>query len=124
MAVKHKAKQAPKPQQTFPQNVGADTAPLYYTDGAISIGAENGIISVDLGAKIVINKMDGTVTPKIMVIARLRMTPQTALALQKNIDLALGYHKKDLIARRNQRLAQARPAKNSGKTEEESATAH
>ena len=66
-----------------------DTAPFVYFDIAPSHGIMGGAIQIELAARILNPKPDGTVEVKFVTTGRLRCSPIAAANLRNAIDAAL-----------------------------------
>jgi hypothetical protein len=80
-----------KPLDKAPLMKNALAAPFVYFDGAPSMGVQNGVIELELCARAVMPKADGTVYADMVCVAHLRCTLAAAAnlrdALTRTLDM-------------------------------------
>jgi len=77
----------------IPTNVSAyangSTAPFIYFDGVVCHGALNGVVEIELAARIMIPTPNGGVEIKFVPTGRLRCSPAAAENLRLSIEIAV-----------------------------------
>jgi hypothetical protein len=81
---------------TTPLLRNAATAPMVYFDNAPVFGSFSGNIEIELAARMLMPKPDGTVTADMGCTAHLRCSPQAATILIEALQKALSMHKQGL----------------------------
>lgn len=76
----------------------ASAAPFIHFDNAPVYGAFGGCIEVELAARALMPKAEGTVIAEAIVTAHLRCTPQAAVALADALTKAVAMHNKRVAA--------------------------
>jgi hypothetical protein len=78
----------------------AATAPLIYFDSAPVRGSFNGNIEVEVAARYLMPKPDGSVTAEMVCVAHLRCSPQSAAFLIESLQHAI-----DMVKQQQEMLA-------------------
>jgi len=77
------------PAASIPMMKNAATAPLIYFDSAPVRGSFNGNVEVELTARYLQPKPDGSVSGEMVCVAHLRCTPQSAAILIESLQTAI-----------------------------------
>lgn len=85
-----------KPSAPAPLLKNAATAPMVYFDGVPVYGCFAGNLELELSARMLMPKPDGTVIADMACTAHLRCSPGAAIALVDALTKALDMHSKQL----------------------------
>jgi len=85
-----------QPQAKAPTSVikNAAAAPVVFFDNAPTYGNFQGIIEVELAARLLVPRTDNQVAVELAAVAHLRSSPQAAMALRDALDKALAMAEK------------------------------
>ena len=67
----------------------AAASPFIYFDGAPAMGAQSGLVEIELAARVVMPRADGSVTCDMVCVAHLRCSANAAANLRDALDRAL-----------------------------------
>lgn len=82
-------KMDPPGKGQVPMFQNRDDVPIIYFDIAPAYGVMNGIVQVELGARILVPHQDDSVDIRFLSCGRLRCSPAAAVHLRNAIDAAL-----------------------------------
>lgn len=80
---------SPSPASSVPMMKNAATAPLIYFDSAPVRGSFKANIEIELAARYLMPKPDGSVTAEMVCVAHLRCSPQSAAHLIDSLQNAV-----------------------------------
>lgn len=76
----------------------SSAAPFVYFDNAPVYGAFGGNVEVELTARALMPKQEGSIISEVICVGHLRCTPQAALALAEALSKAVDMHSRQLVA--------------------------
>jgi hypothetical protein len=80
---------APKPPTAHVAALGSEGAPFIYFDSVATAGTHQGVVELELAARTIEPTLDGTTRKDLRIVAHLRCSAASAMALRSMIDKIL-----------------------------------